>query len=91
MVSGCAGGDGAQLFDTKQHGSLVCGLKLLGLNPADASKNDAWATTLVVCGPSEPSTMKHLLASMIQFFVDHDPGKVSRGQCHVWGCYSGTP
>ena len=84
---GCAGGDGAQLFDTKQHGSLVCGLKLLGLHPSQGSKNDAWATTVVVCGPSEPSTLKHILESMLNFFYEHDPGCLMLpGRFDTWRC-----
>ena len=68
------GADGAQLFDTKQHGSLVCGLKLLGLLPEDASKNEYWAPYLVVNGPTEPQTLQFILAPLLRFFVDHDPG-----------------
>ena len=68
------GADGAQLFDTKQHGSLVAGLKVLGLQPEDASKNEVWAPYMVVNGPTEPHTLEHILAPLVQFFVNHDPG-----------------
>lgn len=68
------GADGAQLFDTKQYGALICGLKLQELHPSLASKVEATAPLLVVEGPTEPSSLEHILRDLVEFFLAHDPG-----------------
>lgn len=73
-VAHFAGGDGAQVFLNKQHGSVIWGLKIQGLHPAFASKNDVWVPLGVVQGPTEPSTMESILQSLLDFFSAHDPG-----------------
>lgn len=72
-----AGGDGVQLYDTKQYGSVIWGLKLQDRNPTTAAKDDTWAPLGIVEGPTEPRKLDSILARVIQFFTDHDPGTFS--------------
>lgn len=69
-----AGGDGAQVFINKQHGSIIWGLKIHGMHPEFAAKNDVWVPLGLVQGPTEPTTMGSILHSIIEFFAAHDPG-----------------
>lgn len=68
------------MFLNKQHGSIIWGLKIQGLDPATAAKHESWVPLGVVQGPTEPRTMEFILASLLQFFLEHDPGM---GQVHV--------
>ena len=76
-----AGGDGAQIFLNKQHGSIIWGLKIHGMHPAFAAKNDTWIPLGVVQGPTEPKMMESILQSLLEFFMAHDPGDPSRPWC----------
>ena len=61
-----AGGDGAQIFLNKQHGSIIWGLKIHGMHPAFAAKNDTWIPLGVVQGPTEPKMMESILQSLLE-------------------------
>lgn len=76
MWAAYTGADGAQLFDSKQYGALICGLKLQELHPSLASKVEASAPLLVVQGPTEPTTLRFILQDLVDFFLKHDPGMV---------------
>lgn len=69
-----AGGDGAQLYVNKQHGTTIWGIRLLDLPPHLSHCNDAWIPLGVVEGPSEPTNMDSILADVLEFFRKHDPG-----------------
>ena len=69
-----AGGDGAQLYVNKQHGTTIWGIRLLDLPPHLSHCNDAWIPLGVVEGPNEPTNMDSILADVLEFFRKHDPG-----------------
>lgn len=68
------GGDGGQMFDNKQYGTLVWGLRLLDLPPELSHANNSWAPLGLVQGPNEPTRMEGLLEPLVKFFARHDPG-----------------
>ena len=80
-----AGADGAFILLNKQHGSIIWGLKIHGMHPAFATKNDTWIPLGVVQGPTEPKMMESILQSFLEFFMAHDLGEPSRPWCmHVF-------
>lgn len=74
MTSRRAGGDGAQPYDSKEHSTLLWGLKLQDRDPTVAAKDDTWAPLGMCEGPTEPKNMDSILERILQFFKDHDPG-----------------
>ena len=53
---------------------MIWGLKLQDRDPANAAKDDTWAPVGVAEGPTEPKQMTGLLETLLDWFLEHDPG-----------------
>jgi hypothetical protein len=83
-VSLCVGGDAGQVWKLRVHATTILGLRRFDVDPALNAQRCAWGVLLVLAGPSEPPAFDSILAPTIQFFSDHDIGRVAQ-QCNVLG------
>lgn len=76
------GGDGVQLLNWGARTATVIALKCEDLPPHLIQTGRAVSPLIIIEGPSEPSTLNHVLQNTASFLVDHAPSSAGQGAVH---------
>lgn len=76
------GGDGVQLLNWGSRTATVIALKCEDLPPHLIQTGRAVSPLIVIEGPSEPSTLNHVLQNTAAFLEQHAPSSNGLGAVH---------
>jgi hypothetical protein len=83
-----AGGDGGQIFNTKMHSSTIIGIRCPDCPSHLTATSKAWKVLLVIEGPHEPATLRHVLQPTVDFFANHDAGRAGSEAYTVYDAHA---